>query len=166
VKTEDYVDQVIAEWRREKPDMETIGLATVGRIFALYKHLEVEIDRLLREFGLPLWGFDVLFALRRSGPPYSLQPTQLMKACYLTSGAMTHRLDRIEGMGLIRRSHNAEDRRSVCITLLPSGQELVDRVLPVRVQHVLSLLEPLSQDERDTLANLLKKLLIRLESTS
>ena len=163
VERQDYVDEVIAEWRRGLPDMETIGLATVGRIFALFKHLEVEMDRLLREHGLPLWGFDVLFALRRSGPPYTLLPTQLMKACYLTSGAMTHRLDRIEQMGLIRRSHNADDRRSVHITLLEAGKELVDKVLPIRVEYVLSVLEPLSQSERTTLASLLKKLILPLE---
>ncbi len=72
VQNGDYLDQVIEDWNREMPAMETIGLATIGRIFAIYKHLEDSVDHVLREHGLPLWGFDVLFALRRQGPPYSL----------------------------------------------------------------------------------------------
>jgi len=136
----------------------------MGRIFALYKLLETRVDRVLKPLGVPLWGFDVLFALRRVGTPFTLMPTQLMKSCFLTSGAMTHRLDRLESQGFIKRSHDTEDRRSVKITLTPAGVELVERALPVRVESMSELLSGFSPQERETLAGLLRKLLIQVEA--
>jgi DNA-binding transcriptional ArsR family regulator len=47
--------------------------------------------------------FDVLAALRRSGTPYELNPTELSRAMLLSSGGMTKRLDRLEAAGLVER---------------------------------------------------------------
>jgi len=159
----DYLDEVVEDWQRESPELDTSGLAIFGRIFAIWYHMEGRIDRLLKQFGVPLWGFDVLFSLRRVGKPYTLSPTQLMKACFLTSGAMTHRLDRLEQQKYIERHHSKDDRRSVDIVLTPSGKELVDRALPVRLEHGLEMLSHLSASENQQLTKLLRKVLVHME---
>lgn len=159
----DYLDEVVEDWQRESPELDTSGLAVFGRIFAIWYHMEGRIDRLLKQFGVPLWGFDVLFALRRVGHPFTLSPTQLMKACFLTSGAMTHRLDRLEQQKYIERRHSKDDRRSVDIVLTASGRSLVDRALPVRLEHGTQMLSCLSASESQQLTKLLRKVLLNLE---
>jgi len=159
----DYLDEVVEDWQRERPELDTSGLAVFGRIFAIWYHMEGRIDRLLKQFGVPLWGFDVLFALRRAGKPFTLSPTQLMKACFLTSGAMTHRLDRLEQQKYIERHHSKDDRRSVDIVLTPAGRDLVEKALPVRLEHGLEMLSQLSATESQQLTKLLRKVLSHLE---
>ncbi|MBS2034066.1 MarR family transcriptional regulator [bacterium] len=159
----DWLDEVVEDWQRESPELDPSGLAVFGRISAIGYHMDGRVERLLKQFGVPLWGFDVLFALRRVGRPYTLSPTQLMKACFLTSGAMTHRLDRLEQQNHIERRHSKDDRRSVDIVLTPSGKDLVERALPVRLGHGVEMLGHLSANEVQQLTKLLRKVLVNLE---
>jgi DNA-binding MarR family transcriptional regulator len=159
----DFVDDVVADWERQCPELDTRGIAVLGRLMALSKHLEVRLERVLEPFGVPLWGFDVLFALRRQEPPHQLVPTQLMRCCFLSSGAMTHRLDRLEGQGLIERQQDREDRRSFKIRLTAKGKELVDQAMPARIGQGLELLEEMTPRDQATLTRLLRKLLKRTE---
>jgi DNA-binding MarR family transcriptional regulator len=117
----------------------------------------------LEEFGLSRAGWDVLASLRRSGPPHRLSPTQLYVALMRTSGAMTHRLHRLERQGLIRRVPDPDDARGLLVELTGKGRVLVDRVAPLHLDNERALLEPLSQEEQQTLAELLRRLLLAYE---
>jgi DNA-binding MarR family transcriptional regulator len=159
----DFIDGVIAEWGRELPELDTRGLSVGGRILVLNKHIEKRIDRHLERFGVQIWGFDVLASLRRSGPPYTQTPKQLMHTCFLTSGAVTNRVNRLEAAGLVVRANDTEDRRSVKVALTPQGHELVDEALVDRIEHMKEIFSVLSSRERETLAGLLRKLMLRFE---
>jgi DNA-binding MarR family transcriptional regulator len=74
--------------------------------------------------------FDVLAALRRSGPPYCLTPKQLAGSLLLSGAGMTNRLDRLEALDLIARKPEPNDRRSILIKLTKQGWKLVDTILP------------------------------------
>ena len=160
----DFLDEVVEDWNREYPDLDTSGMAILGRIMALSKHLEARLDRTLSPLGVPLWGFDVLFALRRQGPPYQLVPTQLLRCCFLSSGAMTHRLDRLEKQGLIERQHDTEDRRSIKIRLTEQGCQIVEAAMPSRIAQGLEMLQDLSTRDRSQLTRFLRRVLARTES--
>jgi DNA-binding MarR family transcriptional regulator len=80
-----------------------------------------------------------------------------------TSGAITHRLHRLERHGLIRRVPDPDDARGLLVELTRKGHVLVDRVAPVHLDNERALLEPLSQEEQQTLAQLLRKLLLAYE---
>lgn len=159
----DFIDDVIAEWHRELPDLDTKGLSVGGRVLVLNKHIEKRIDRYLEPFGVQIWGFDVLASLRRSGPPYTQTPKQLMYTCFLTSGAVTNRVNRLEAAGLVERSNDTEDRRSVKVSLTSKGQDLVERAIYNRVEHMNEVFSVLSNRERETLAGLLRKLMLKFE---
>lgn len=159
----DFIDGVIAEWGRELPDLDTRGLSVGGRILVLNKHIERRIDHFLEPFGVQIWGFDVLASLRRSGPPFTQTPKQLMRTCYLTSGAVTNRVNRLETAGLVARANDTEDRRSVKVALTHKGRELVDRAVYGRVEHMKEVFSVLSETERESLAGLLRKLMLRFE---
>lgn len=159
----DFIDGVVQEWERELPELDTRGLTMGGRILVLNKHIEKRVDRYLDRFGVQIWGFDVLASLRRSGPPYTQTPKQLMHTCFLTSGAVTNRVNRLEAAGLVTRANDTEDRRSVNVTLTAEGQTLVEEALFDRVAHMRDIFSALTAKESETLAGLLRKLMLRFE---
>ncbi len=154
------MDQLMEDWSRERPDLDARGLGITGRISLLGKVLVQADKRALAPLGLAPWACDVLLALRRQGPPYQLTPTDLRKVTLLTSGAMTTRLDRLEEAGLVRRSLHSDDRRSFQVNLTEQGRQLADQALEARLGMVEKLLAPLSADESQAAAGLLRKLLV------
>lgn len=161
----DTVDQLHDEWGRERPELNVSGLGVTSRISLLCKVWSREDSGALAPLGLAPWAADVLLALRRQGPPFQLKPTDLRKVTLLTSGAMTARLDRLEAVGLIRRASDRQDRRSIKVALTPAGVELADRAIAARLARVERVLAPLTEDERDVAAGLLRKLLAASEPT-
>src|SRR3954464_7727933 len=113
----DAIDRMIAQWRRERPDLDLDAMAIFGRLGRLTAHLGPAIDRAFAASGLQRGEYDVLAALRRSGEPFSLTPSTLSDTLMLSRAGMTNRLDRLESAGLIARRHNQQDRRSMHIDL-------------------------------------------------
>ena len=105
----------------------------------------------------------ILAALRRSGPPYALNPKELLSSVMISSGGMTKRLDRLEEAGLVTRRPDPSDRRGISVKLTPRGRRTVDRALEIHSANEEALLEPLNADERELLGVLLRKLLVSLE---
>ena len=98
----DQVDKILAQWQRERPDLDVSSMGIIGRMGRLSKHLEWAIQKTFLEFDLTIGEFDVLAALRRSGEPYRLSPTALFNTLMVSSGTMTHRIDRLEQANLVK----------------------------------------------------------------
>ncbi len=160
---EDYIDEVIKEWNIELPNLDTAGLSVGGRILILSKYIEQRVDRCLAPYGIQIWGYDVLVSLRRAGEPFTQTPTKLMRNCFLTSGAVTNRVNRLEASGLVVRSHDTVDRRSVNVTLTDKGRALVDESIVARVDDMSEVFSIYSEKEREALAKSLRKLLLKFE---
>jgi DNA-binding MarR family transcriptional regulator len=163
VTERDHVDGIVAEWRRERPDLDVSALAAFGRLFRATRLADPELSRTLAGSGLQPGWFDILAALRRAGEPYELNPTELVRATLLTSGGITKRLDRLADAGLVRRRPDPADRRGVRVVLTPKGMATVDAALEAHLANEERLLRPLTQSERRTLNDLLRKLLLELE---
>ena len=116
-----------------------------------------------RSHGLQRGWFDLLVALRRSGAPYELNPTQLMRATMLSSSGMTKRLDRMAEAGLIERRPDPNDRRGTLVRLTRRGKNVADQAVETHLTNEERLLDPLTAAERRSLDGLLKKLLVPLE---
>ncbi|MEO1407137.1 MAG: MarR family transcriptional regulator [Pseudomonadota bacterium] len=157
---DDLVDQLIAEWGREAPELDVGGMAIVGRILALGRRFETRIETKLKPLGLIYTDFDILATLRRSGAPYDLTPTELRRSILLTSGAMTAALDRLERNGLIERIRSQKDRRSSSARLTQEGVNVVDEAAVMRFKDANESVDSLSEQDRETLARLLKKLFL------
>ncbi len=160
----DHVDRLLAEWHRERPDLDTSAQGLIGRLHRLGAHLQAEIDDAIGEYGITSGEFDVLAALRRAGTPFERTPSQLAESTMITSGAATKRVDRLEGAGLLTRTADAHDARVRRVRLTPRGRRLADRVLDAHVANEHRLLEPLSPRDRRRLTELLRHWLIQLES--
>jgi DNA-binding MarR family transcriptional regulator len=159
----DHVDVVRRQWARERPDLDTGPIGIIARIGRAQAYIDPALDSVFAEHGLTRASWDVLAALRRTGRPYRLTPTELYQALMRTSGAITHTLHRLEYAGLVERLVNPADARSLYVALTPRGVALTDTVAPLHLDNERRLLADLTPDEQDTLAHLLRKLLLGLE---
>ena len=159
----DAVDLILKQWHRERPDLDVSPMGTIGRIKRCSALLQPLLDETFAAFGLTAWEFDVLATLRRSGKPYSLAPTDLFSALMVTSGTMTHRLQRLEARGLVHRVPNRDDARSMLVQLTPAGLSLIDRAVEAHVENERRILAPLKQADLIALNMRLSRLLSVLE---
>jgi len=160
----DHVDELLAAWRREWPELDIAPVEVIGRLGRVLAFLQPELDSVFAEFGLSRASFDVLATLRRVGEPFRLSQRALMDSLMRTSGTISVRIDRLEHAGLVERAPDPDDARGVLVSLTKHGRELVERVAPVHLANEERLLAPLSAEERDALAGLLRKLLLSFEA--
>jgi DNA-binding MarR family transcriptional regulator len=162
-RSRDHVDEIVTQWRRERPDLDVAPLALFGRLFRVVHLADAALGPEFAKHGLQPGWFDLLAALRRSGAPYELNPTELMRATLISSGGITKRLDRLEEAGLVERRPDPEDRRGTRVRLTRRGRAVIDRVIEVHVANEGRLLGPLSAADRRALDDLLRSLLSGLE---
>lgn len=155
----DSVDRLLAEWARERPDLDAAPLAVMARLFRLSALAIRRADRWLSPLGLTWESFSLLVTLRRAGAPYQRRPSELLRDSLLSSGAMTNRIDRVEAMGLVLRLRDPHDRRGVIVQLTERGVVLADQAIEVHLAGWRDLLAGLSRTEQKGLTVLLARLL-------
>jgi DNA-binding MarR family transcriptional regulator len=158
----DAVDEILEQWRVERPDLDPSPIGIVGRVSRLARELEARLEPVYKAHGLEPGWHDVLATLRRNGPDHRLRPTDLTNATMLTSSGTTKRLDKLEREGLIRREADPSDRRGTLIALTAAGRELIDSVTAAHLANERRLLEALDEDEKHVLTDLLRRLLSSL----
>ena len=163
-KARDEVDDLVAAWQAERPDLDVQPLQALSRVSRLARHLDRARRTAFAAHDLEPWEFDVLAALRRQGPPYELSPGALLRTTLVTSGTMTNRIDRLEEAGLVRRRPDPQDKRGVLVTLTAAGASRVDAALADLLEAEQALLAPLPEASRQTLAGLLRVLLTPLDA--
>src|SRR5579863_2856653 len=155
----DEVDDLVAAWRAQRPDLDVAPMQVLSRISRLARHLEIARRGAFADHDLESWEFDVLSALRRQGPPFQLTPGGLLRATLVTSGTMTNRIDRLAQADLVRREPDPRDKRGVLVTLTGRGLARVDAALEDLLGREEALLAGLDDGERQQLADLMRILL-------
>jgi DNA-binding MarR family transcriptional regulator len=153
----DAVDAVIADWHRERPDLDPVAIGVFGRVTRLHAHQRSILNALYAEFDLTLPVFDLLASLRRAAPPHRKTAGELASSSMLTTGGITFRLDKMEQQGLVERIRTKADRRIVYAQLTPRGIEVIDTVIEKHLEAERRMLLGLTNEELATLSNLLKK---------
>ena len=141
INRDDAVDKIVGQWAIVRPELDTVPMAVIGRIFRISDAVGVRMERAYAPFGISRGEFDVLATLRRAGPPYALAPGDLSSALMITSGGVTGRLDKLERAGLLRRSPDPDDRRGVRVTLSGEGVQLIDNAVEAGVAVQREVLE-------------------------
>jgi DNA-binding MarR family transcriptional regulator len=159
----DHVDRIVAQWRQERPDLDTSGNAVMARLLRAARALERCMASVFERYGLNRGEFDVLASLRRAGAPFALGPTRLSEGLLLSTAAMTNRVDNLERMGLVRRRPDPCDRRQVQVELTQRGRTLIDEAFPALIAEEERLLLALSAGEREALTSLLRTVLTAWE---
>ena len=120
------------------------------------------------ETGLEMGRLDLNFnqfrVLKALLEGYARTPGELARLMRHDAGAMTRLLDRLVERGCLVREHCAADRRQTFLVLTDEGRALGARMLEVASAAVAQTLAPLSPDERETLMNLLGRLLLSVDA--
>jgi DNA-binding MarR family transcriptional regulator len=156
-------EAMTAPWLREFPDMDRWLSEFLIAMPLLTLRINRESERLLRDFDLTLTGWWILSVLRRSADGERLTPGELTRTVTLSSAGMTAQLDQLEKRGLVERSPHPDDRRALYVTLTRTGQKLFRETVEPYAAGYERFLSPLPARNRQTLANLLHKVLSSLE---
>jgi DNA-binding MarR family transcriptional regulator len=118
----------------ERPAPDT--LAAWRALLAAHRRITDALEEELRAAtGLNLARYDVLLQLSEA-PGVSLRMTDLAEAVLLSKSGLTRLVDRMCGEGLIERSRDAADRRSLVVTLTPAGRRALRRAAPVHLRGI------------------------------
>jgi DNA-binding MarR family transcriptional regulator len=159
----DWVDEHVARWSEELDWLDPVQEEIMVRLAVLHRHTTQAKRDVLHDDGLRYWQYKVLLMLRRQGPPYSASPSHLADALGLTRGALSARLGPIEQAGLITRTTDEADRRRVHVQLTAAGSTAFEQHAGEEGRGEGALLAPLTADEKQVLAGLLRKLVLALE---
>ena len=159
----DPVDQMLQQWAQVEPDLDVSPMAIIGRVSRLSRIIDRRLAENFAQHGIDDWMYDVLATLYRSGEPWELSPTELVRQTMVTAGAMTNRIDRLVDRELVTRRHDTDDRRRVVVALTDGGRALVQRVAPDHYRLEAELLGTLSPSQRARLEGILRTLLVGLD---
>ena len=116
---------------------------------------ELSTDLAMRT-RLPLGDFDALAQLALAGG--ELRMTDLASKAFSSRSAMTRRVDRLVGEGLVRRTSSVADGRGVVIALTETGLARLSEAVPIHLEGVSKLfIEPLDDQELEVLERALDK---------
>ncbi|MFC4059443.1 MarR family winged helix-turn-helix transcriptional regulator [Planomonospora corallina] len=161
--TEDPVDRIVEQWRRERPDLDATPMGVFGRIYRIARLMGDRMEAVYGRYGIGRGEFDVLASLRRAGEPYTLSPKAMTATLMLTSGGMTGRLDRLERAGLVTRTPDPDDRRALRVALTARGLQVIDEAVAAGLGPQHEALAALPDGDRERLTGLLRDLLAALE---
>ncbi|HVX54265.1 MarR family winged helix-turn-helix transcriptional regulator [Nocardioides sp.] len=151
----DHVARVIAQWRRERPDLDPSPQGVIARLHRIANRLTEELVAVYAAHELGEGEFDILATLRRQGAPYALSAGELAAQTMVTSGAITKRVDRCIVRGWVTRAPSDVDGRGRVVALTPAGRALIDAAFTDHLANEKRLLAHFTVAEREQLAGLL-----------
>ena len=156
----DAVDDIAAQWAREKPGLALDSIGVVARILRIAKLIADERRAVLSELNIDSATFDLIATLRRGGRPYRMSPTEIARDCLVSGGAISQRVTRAEAEGLVRTTRTDSGKRTLWVELTDRGHRIVERDIEVLLNRERQLIAHLAPADRDRLADLLRALLV------
>ena len=125
-------------------------------VFHLGRELRTALDRRLTNHGLTSQQAGLLLISRLLREP---NPIKVAERLGTDTAGVTRLLDRLESKGLVFRTVNPDDRRSIVIGLGPKSRHLLPRLIP-EFRHVENgLLDGFDKREAEQLSSMLRRLL-------
>jgi len=87
-----------------------------------------------------------------------LKMKDIARQLNVTLPAATGLIDRLHRMAMIKRANDDKDRRIILITLTTKGKDTVEKIQQQRKKALMQVFSKLTEKERDTYLNILKKL--------
>jgi DNA-binding MarR family transcriptional regulator len=157
----DRTDEHVARWTPILPGLDPDMEGAVTRMVRFVQHIRHVREELLAASGLQRHEYDTLHAL--AGRHGTAAPSQLAADLGMPPNSITGRLDALERRGLVRRSPSATDRRRVVVELTPAGRAAWRDALDGVGDEETRLLGALNPEERRTLSDLLRRVMLRAE---
>ncbi len=133
------------------------------RTFGLLRQVQ---EPYFAQFGVSGAQWGVLRVLQRAelaGTPH-LTLSEIADRLFIQPPSVTGVVDRLEGLGLVTRTPAEHDRRVRHLALTEKSRNLMRRVLVGHADRIESLFGDLTQEERQTLFELMKRMQVALSS--
>jgi DNA-binding MarR family transcriptional regulator len=156
---------VFLEETRDFPHLDASACYTFLQLLRTGDELLALDAQVLSSFGTRHGRFNLLMMLKHCAVGKAT-PADLAEKTGVTRATITGLLDGLEKEGLVERSPDPDNRRSIQVKLTVAGQEFLDRVRPDYCRWFTSVVESLNEEERQQLLALLEKIQIRLGEIS
>ncbi len=161
-KFTDSVDEMVEQWVHAGPKVDLDVISVMMRVVAIARLHRRALTRVAARHGLIRQDMVILLALRRAARP--LTPTELFQELFVTSGAMTKRIDQLESMGMVSRRPSKQDGRSTEIHLEKRARRIVDEDVNSNLEPEYGVFARLDPKRRAQLNDLLRECLNALEA--
>ncbi|AQV97881.1 MarR family transcriptional regulator [Cupriavidus necator] len=146
-----HIDLITLQWQHERKDLDLSNFLLAIYFMRLGTLVERSFDRMCqRDWGIKGSDMRVLLALRRGGPPYAKRPTDLYRALIVTSGAITKKIDRLAGHGMVERGIDPGHAGGFIVHLTKKGLETVEQAVEklANESSIAPAMARFSEDER------------------
>ena len=157
---------ITLQLRTEMGDLNLENLLLAVYLVRLGTLLDRDYDRYCeREHGISGGDMGVLFALRRSGPPFTKRPTDLFRGLLVTQGAITKKVDRLEAAGCVERLPDPGHAGGFLVRLTKNGLRMVDQAAKYLATDsaIAPAVAQLKPEERQAGLDFVRKILAALE---
>jgi DNA-binding MarR family transcriptional regulator len=110
-------------------------------------------DLVFSKYGLTTEQWRVLACIKSRGP---LRPSDIASLLERSPNSISMLVDRMVKAGLVRRTRDRKDRRTVFVSMTDKGKEAVEPAIPAGWEFIHKLLSPLSYDDQRALASMLE----------
>jgi DNA-binding MarR family transcriptional regulator len=156
--------ECLVEASKEFPDLDPSACEAFMHLIRAGDEVTRVMDGHFADHSITHGRFIVMMLLlekKAGGCPRATTPAELAEFASVSRATITGLLDSLERDGLVRREPDPTDRRQMSVNLTVKGQKFMHDLLPDHFRVISSLMAPLSENERKTLARLLYKIVDR-----
>jgi DNA-binding MarR family transcriptional regulator len=155
-------EEALQQMKGRFPELDVNVIGTYLRYMRISAAVLSRMETLLTSYGLAPARMHILMLLLQAGEE-GIRPSDLAEQVGVTRATMTGLLDNLEKSGLIAREPDRNDRRALVIKITPAGIALAERVMPIHMRNIYSLLRDLTQSDHTALRECMAKILTGLE---
>ena len=141
----DHVGRIMAQWNRERPDLDVSPQGVIGRLHRLAARLTEELVASTASSGWARASSTSSPRCDATGTPYELTPRELAAQTMVSSGAVTKRVDRCVEQGWVTRRVSDHDGRGRVVALTDAGRDVIDRAFAAHMANEHRLVGLLSR---------------------
>ena len=112
-------------------------------------------------YGIGVIDWRTLVAIEHLGP---ITASAISGRTQIDKGSLSRAIDRLSKKGWVERSAGRRDRRQTLLRITAAGRAVYRAVAPQALDRQRALLSALSEQERDALAGLIDRLLLRADA--
>ncbi|MCX6075868.1 MAG: MarR family transcriptional regulator [Campylobacterales bacterium] len=131
------------------------AMTTWIQLFRSFNKIRAKESIYIQSFDLTMNQFQVLEVLYHRG---DLSVGAITKLTMGTPGNVTVVVRNLKRDGFISVIPHSKDKRTSMLSITPKGKDVIEKLFPEHAKNLESYFEVLSDDEMDTLFNLLRKL--------
>jgi len=155
-------EEVLQKMKRRFPDLDIRVISTYIHYLRTSATVLAQMESLLADYDMSPARLPILLSLLDAGSA-GVRPSDLADHVGVTRATMTGLLDSLEKSGFIAREADRTDRRALVIKITPEGERAAERVFPVHMRNVNTLMNDLSDADHAALRKCMAKIQAGLE---